>query len=59
MLAKKEHPIRLAGGRWVEVPMVALSSCNGNISGFVGPVGCRERASTALCCTPWIMWNFY
>lgn len=61
MLAKKECPIRLIGGRWFEVPMVAMFSGNGGMSGFVGPVGCHERASTALCHTPgiWIMGNLY
>ena len=39
----------------------AMSSGSSSISGDVDPVGCLERASAALCCTPGIciMRNLY
>ena len=52
ILVRKGCPIRLPGHRWVELSMAAMSSGRVRGLGCVGPVGCREMASAALCRTP-------
>ena len=51
MPARKECPEGLNADGIAEAPEAAMSSGSGIMSGFMGPVGWRETASAALCCT--------
>ena len=53
--------MRLAEYWMVEMSISAISSGRVRMSGFVGPVGCLEMVSAALCRTPgmWTMRNLY
>ena len=52
ILVRKGCPMRLTGHRWVELSIAAMSSGRVRILGCVGPVGCCEMVSAALCRTP-------